>query len=131
VEEAIIIFDGFCNFCSRSVKFIMDHDPEGYFMFTPLQSPRGKKIQRSYKFDADLLDTLILLEKGKIYTHSTALLRIARRLKGFPRWFFPLIVLPSPIRDFFYKCFARYRYKLFGMSEHCFVPTEDERNRFG
>ena len=130
MEKALILFDGFCNFCSTSVHFIIDHDPEGYFIFTPLQLPKGQEILRNYNLDTDELDTLILLEDGKIYTHSTAALRIAKKLTGFPRLFYPLIFLPRPVRDLFYTLFSRYRYKLFGKTEHCRVPTQEERDRF-
>jgi len=38
--------------------------------------------------------------------------------------------LPSFIRDFFYKLFARNRYALFGKQDTCMVPTDELRSRF-
>jgi predicted DCC family thiol-disulfide oxidoreductase YuxK len=130
VKKALILFDGYCNFCSRSVNFIMDHDPDGYFMFTSLQVENGQAFLREHGLKQDNFDSFILYENGNIYTHSTAALRISRKLKGGWKLFYGLIVIPKPLRDFLYKLFAANRYRLFGKRRHCRIPTEEERARF-
>jgi len=32
-EHPIVLFDGVCNLCNRSVQFIIRHDPEGRYRF--------------------------------------------------------------------------------------------------
>jgi predicted DCC family thiol-disulfide oxidoreductase YuxK len=44
--------------------------------------------------------------------------------------FYGFIIIPRPIRDFFYKLFARYRYKLFGKQDACMIPTPEVREKF-
>ncbi len=129
-QNAIILFDGVCNFCNGSVNFIIDRDKTGYFKFAPLQSEIGEKLLAENGIDKTVTDSVILVEDGKVYTHSTAALRIAGRLKGKWSWVHHLTVVPGFIRDGFYKLFARYRYKMFGKQEACMLPTPEIRSRF-
>ena len=138
---AVVLFDGVCNFCDAWVNFVIDRDRATYFKFTPLQSEAGQKISAEYGLRSETadrspvddtvpVDSVILVEDGKSYTHSTAALRIARRLDGLWPWAYALIVVPRPIRDFFYRLFARYRYRMFGRKDKCMVPSPEVRARF-
>ena len=130
MSRAIILFDGVCNFCNWSVNFIIDHDPDAYFQFAALQSETGKALLAKYGLISDDLDTLILIEQGQAYTHSTAALRIVKGMKGWYSLLYDFIVIPLPIRDFFYDLFARYRYAMFGKRDVCRIPTNEEKERF-
>ena len=138
---AVVLFDGVCNFCDASVNFVIEHDPEGYFKFAPLQSDAGKSLATEYGLASETtgsqpaddlipIDSVILVEDGKAYTHSTGALRIARKLSGFWPVFYALIVVPKPIRDFFYRLFAKYRYRFFGRKDQCMLPSPEMRQRF-
>lgn len=129
-ENAIVLFDGVCNFCNGSVNFIIDRDPSGYFKFAPLQSEIGEQLLKEYGIDKTKTDSVVLIEKGKAYTHSTAALRVARKLKGAWKGFYGFTIVPKVIRDFAYKLFARNRYRIFGKQEACMIPTPDVRARF-
>ena len=71
----------------------------------------------------DDIDSMVLIEDGRVFLHSSAALRNIRAL-GFP-WSigYAFIIVPESIRDWFYKLFARYRYRLFGKTDVCMVPT--------
>ncbi|MGI8813087.1 MAG: thiol-disulfide oxidoreductase DCC family protein [Pyrinomonadaceae bacterium] len=138
---AIVLFDGVCNFCNSLVNFVIEHDRDGYFKFAPLQSDEGRRLatQSGYSMlvtgddalDKDVrIDSVILIEKGRVFTHSTAALEISKRL-GVP-WslLYAFIVVPKGIRDYFYKLFARYRYRLFGRKDRCMLPSPEVRERF-
>ena len=129
-ENAIILFDGVCNFCNGSVNFIIERDPSAYFKFAPLQSEIGEKLISEYGINKAETDSVILIENGKAYTHSTAALRIARKLKGAWSWFYAFRFIPRGIRDFAYKLFAKNRYRMFGKQDACMMPTPDIRARF-
>lgn len=128
--SAIILFDGVCNFCNGSVNFIIDRDPEKYFKFAPLQSEVAEKLLKENGVDKIETDSVVLIEDGKVYTRTTAALRIARRLSGYWSWFYGFIVVPSFCRDIFYRLFAKYRYKMFGKQEACMLPSPEVRSRF-
>jgi predicted DCC family thiol-disulfide oxidoreductase YuxK len=127
-NNAIVLFDGVCNFCNGSVNFVIARDRKNYFKFTPLQSEIGQKYVR--QFDLSDIDSVVLVENGQALTHSTAALRIARQLGGVWSLFYFFIVVPAFIRDFFYKLFAKNRYRLFGRQEACMIPTPEIRKKF-
>jgi predicted DCC family thiol-disulfide oxidoreductase YuxK len=128
--SAVILFDGVCNFCNGAVNFIIARDSKGYFKFAPLQSEIGERLLKENGIDKIETDSVVLIEDGKVYTYSTAALRVARRFDGLWSWLYWFIFVPKPIRDFFYKLFAKYRYKLFGKKDECMLPTPDVRSRF-
>jgi len=124
----IILFDGVCNFCNSSVNFIIEHDRKGYFKFAPLQSEIGNQLVE--KFNLNDVDSIILVEADRAYTHSTAALKFIKHLDGIWSWAYCFIIIPRPIRDFFYKLFAKNRYRLFGKKDVCMMPTPEIKERF-
>ena len=130
MEKSIIIFDGVCNFCNSSVNFMMKRDKQNQFLFTPNQNEAGQKILAEQNRDVLNISTFFLYENGKIYSKSTAALKVARQL-SFP-WFllYGFIVVPAFLRDIIYDFIAKNRYKWFGKKESCRMPTPEERAKF-
>ena len=126
---SIILFDGVCNFCNSAVNFIIRHDRARRFKFTPLQSEAGQRYKAEFGIGDDV-DSIVLIEDGRAFTHSTAGLRIARGLGGTWSLAYALIVVPAFIRDYAYETFAKYRYRLFGRKDICMMPTPEIRERF-
>lgn len=127
--EKIVLFDGECNFCDRSVQFIIKRDPKGYFKFASLQSDIGKELLKKHHAPNDI-DSFVLIENHHCYFKSTAALRVCKNLKGGWKTLYVLLVVPKPIRDLFYGIIAKNRYKWFGKKESCMLPTPEERKRF-
>ena len=44
MDHPLVLFDGVCVFCNRSVNFVIAHDPAGRFRFAPLQSNLGQSL---------------------------------------------------------------------------------------
>ena len=127
--ERIVLFDGVCNYCNAMVNFTIRHDPEKKFRFTTLQSDYGQKLLTEHGIGKDV-DSVILIENGQAFTHSTAGLRIARNLSGIYPLSYAFIIIPAFIRDWAYKLFAKYRFQLFGRTNACMIPTPDVKERF-
>jgi predicted DCC family thiol-disulfide oxidoreductase YuxK len=123
----IVFFDGVCNLCNASVRFVIRRDPRAVFRFAALDSAAANRRLSGRK---DLPDSMVLLEEGHVWTRSTAALRIARRLR-FP-WplAYAFIVVPRPVRDWIYAVVARNRYRWFGRRDRCELPTPALRARF-
>ena len=128
-EHAVVLFDGVCNLCNASVNFIIDRDRAEYFQFAPLQSEWAQQLSGQPMPPTDP-ESILLWEGGRLYSHSTATLRIARKLDGFWKILGLAIVVPRPIRDGVYGWIARNRYRWFGRSETCRRPTPALRRRF-
>ncbi len=133
-EDHVILFDGVCNLCNSSVNFIIDRDRAGRFKFAALQSDEAVAylgITDSLGAnDPALLQSVVLYENGRLYTKSTAALRIARHLDGGWPLFYGFIVVPRPIRDAAYDIIARNRYRWFGECDACRLPTPALKQRF-
>jgi len=127
--ERIVLFDGVCNYCNAMVNFSIRHDTEKRLKFAPLQSETGKLLLERHGIGEDI-DSVVFIEGEKAYLHSTAGLRIARNLGGVWSLSYALIVIPSVIRDWAYKLFAKYRYRLFGRTDACMLPTPEVKERF-
>ncbi len=125
----VILFDGECNFCDSSVQFIISRDPKGLFHYSSLQSDTGRELMRKYGVREDV-DSMVLIENGKVYYKSAAALRICRHLKGAWKLLYSLIIVPRPIRNAVYDVIARNRYKWFGKKESCMLPPPSIRKRF-
>ncbi len=137
-----MLFDGTCNLCDRAVQIILDLERDPTLTFTALQSEPGRALleasttpemalalREGTRGDGDP-DTVVLVEDGVLYTHSTAALRIARHLRWPWRWAAAFVVVPRPLRDVVYRWVARNRYRWFGKAESCRVPTPELRARF-
>jgi predicted DCC family thiol-disulfide oxidoreductase YuxK len=126
----VVLFDGVCNLCHGAVRFIVARDPRARFRFASLQSAAGTALLRDHHLGPGSPESLVLLEAGRAYTRSAAVLRIARRLRA--PW--PLaglmLVLPAPLRDGLYDFVAARRYRWFGRQATCPVPTPDLARRF-
>src|SRR5436305_633661 len=94
-EHPIVLFDGVCNLCNRSVQFIIQHDPQGRFRFASLQSELGAELRVRLGIDPQAIDSIILIEGDRWYRESDAALRIARGLSGAWKMLWPLRLGPS------------------------------------
>ncbi len=128
---AVILFDGVCNLCNGFVQFVIERDPSAQFRFASLQSEAGQQLLSAHGAAVPTApETVVLVENGQVYTHSTAALRILRQLRGPWAWLYAAIVVPRPLRDAVYRFVARHRYQWFGRREACWLPTPELRTRF-
>ncbi|MCA1058552.1 thiol-disulfide oxidoreductase DCC family protein [Rossellomorea aquimaris] len=125
----VILFDGICNFCNNSVRFIIDRDPEGTFRFASLQSRFGQELLEKHNIPKTT-DSFVLVEEHHAFIESTAALKVCTRLVWPWRVLSVFLIIPKPLRDKLYRVVARNRYKWFGKQEFCMLPSENIRNRF-
>jgi predicted DCC family thiol-disulfide oxidoreductase YuxK len=128
--ERILFFDGVCNLCNGTVQWIVRHDQQQHIQFAALQSDAAQQKLLPLGIDPTQLQSMVLLEGGVAYTRSTGVLRLARALGAPYSWAYVLMVVPAPVRDFFYKILAKNRYAWFGQRESCMMPTPDLKKRF-
>ena len=126
----IILFDGHCNLCNAWVKFVVKRDSKKKIKFAPLQSEIGKNILDKNKIADNYNESLVLLRDGNYFIKSTAAIKIFSLLDGWEKHLKYLIIIPVPIRDFFYSLVAKYRYKFFGKVDTCIAPSEEISERF-
>lgn len=121
----IIIFDGICGLCNKSVDILMKLDTQKRFKYTSNQGEFVKTLD----IEADM-DSIIYYEDGIIYYKSTAILKILKELGGLWHMTTIFYIIPRVIRDFFYDVIAKYRYKIFDKRESCRMPEVGEEALF-
>jgi predicted DCC family thiol-disulfide oxidoreductase YuxK len=131
MAASIIVFDGVCVLCSRWVDFVLRRDPHGRYRFAAMQTASGRDLLIEHGIDPNDPLSFLLLEGGRGYTDTAAIVRILRSC-GRGWRFVALIValVPRFIRDPLYRWVARHRYRMFGRRAACRVPTADIADRF-
>jgi|SRR5690625_2570531 len=126
----IILFDGECHFCDWNVQFIVKRDPKGIFKFASLQSHVAQQYLKQHNTDHTNYDSVILIEQNKIYTKSTAALRICKSLKNLWPLLYIFIIIPKPLRNFVYHLIAKNRHAFFNKGNSCPIPSPEIKSRF-
>lgn len=126
----IYLFDGECILCSRAVAYMLEHEIEPVTRFVAIQSGEGRALARDHTIDPDDPESFLYIESGTPYEKSDAVFVIARRVRGPARLIRLARILPKPIRDYGYDLIAKHRYKIFGKTDSCYVPTSETRHRF-
>ena len=126
----IILFDGVCNLCTASVRFMIKRDAKSRFRFASLQSPVAEKLLGAELRQDDRLGSVVLVLGDKVYRKSAAALQTARRLDGLWPLLAVLLIIPRPLRDAIYDFIGNRRYRMFGKREVCWRPDGDLGERF-
>jgi predicted DCC family thiol-disulfide oxidoreductase YuxK len=133
VGAPVLLYDGVCGFCNKSVQMILDHDRRGGMRFAALQSDYGQSVIERHP-ELRGVDSVVYVEPKpggeRVHVRSDAALKVAAYLGGFWKIFLAAKVLPRPLRDYFYDLFARNRYKFFGKYDSCMLPPPEVRERF-
>lgn len=126
----IILFDAVCVICNGWAKFLIKYDKKIQFKLVSAQSELGTALLKHYQMSTEHYTTMVVIKDGKLYTESTALLKVMQHL-GFP---FSLMnagyFIPRFIRDFLYRLVALNRYKLFGKTDSCLIPSHENKCHF-
>ncbi len=130
IANNIVVFDGVCSLCVRSVRFILAHERDATLRFAPLQSAAGARLMRQFGFEPDNAKTFVLIADNKAYVKSDAAIRIARYFRGAWRLLAVVRLVPRPLRDWVYDSVARNRYHWFGRLDACVVPSPELKARF-
>ena len=123
----MLMYDGACGLCARSVRFVLAHERRPVLHFAPLDGAAADAIRQSHRW-LEGVDSLVLVDHRGVSVRSTAALRLTHYL----RWpWRPLMVgwlLPRAWRDRLYDLVAAHRHRVGGRA--CLVPLPDARHRF-
>ena len=129
-QNPVILFDGICNLCNRSVKFILTNESKPQFLFASIQSDAAKNILLHYNIKNIDPSSILLLANDKVYHKSEAVLEICKSLKRPWNLFTIFKFLPVSFLDKIYQVVARNRYRWFGKKDSCTMEIAEYKNRF-
>jgi len=123
--KKIVIFDGVCGLCNKSIDLLIILDKHQLFKYSSLQGEFVKTLNIK-----ENIDSIIFYEEGKLYYKSIAILRILNRLGGIWKVSSVFYLIPRYLRDIIYDVIVKHRYKIFGKMGNCRLLTEDEKEHF-
>ena len=91
---------------------------------------QAKEILKPFRYSATELSTVLLIQDHALYSQSTAVLKIFRRMPGPWPLMYGFIIVPRPLRDFVYGLIAKNRYRIFGRKDVCRIPTPELQSKF-
>lgn len=129
-QPPIILFDGVCNFCNSAVNFVIKRDKNSALKFATLQSNIAQQMLANQNIPTNDLSSFVFIENEKIYTRSTAALRVCKYLTGLWPLLYGFIIVPKFLRDGVYNWVAKNRYRWFGKTKECMIPTPEIKAKF-
>lgn len=126
----VLLYDGACGLCDRTVQFVLRHDRHRSLRFAPLDGDFGRQARLAHPA-LQGVDSVVWLDNAhnELHVKSAAILRLARYLGGAWRLAAVLVVVPRPMRDAVYDLVARHRHRL-APAAACVVPPPADRDRF-
>lgn len=131
MTDRVLVFDGVCVLCSHWVAFVLRHDRRGLYKFAAMQAVTGRELLTRHGIDPDDPKSFLLLEAGRGYTDTDAIVRVLKSFGGAWRALAALLrLVPRFVRDPMYRSLARNRYRLFGRRDVCMTPSPQSADRF-
>lgn len=129
VPDNVVFYDGVCNLCASSVKFLVKRDKKLSYFYAQIG---GNTYHNLISIDPKIksVDSILLFKNEKIFIKSSAAIEILVGLGGFWRLFNIFWIVPKPIRDLMYDQLAYRRYRVFGKKDFCLVPNHSLNSRF-
>jgi predicted DCC family thiol-disulfide oxidoreductase YuxK len=134
-HKAIVLYDGVCGLCNRTVQFLLKRDRHDRLRFASLQSDFAATFLKRHGMDHQSLDTVYaVLNYGQagetLLAKGDAVLFFARAIGGV--WSIGGLgrIVPRATRNWLYDFVARHRYQVFGKSETCMLPDPKQRPKF-
>ena len=127
-KSMVVFFDGVCNLCQASVRYLIKHDKKNALKFTSLQGPYAKSFLPTTELKS--LDSILFYDGKNLYKKSSAVLKLSKLLGGWHRLLLLGHLLPVFIRNGLYDLVAKNRYQWFGKQNQCMQPSADLKSRF-
>ena len=129
VSSPLLVYDGACGFCARSVQFILRHERRHDLRFVPRDSELGKELRR--RFHLETVESMLWVDGGKAAIESDATLNAAKYVGGIWAMLGAIgSLVPAVLRNPVYRFIARNRRRFSWSAEACLVPTPEQRSRF-
>ncbi|WP_372751240.1 thiol-disulfide oxidoreductase DCC family protein [Labilibaculum sp.] len=129
-SNPIILFDGVCNLCDKSVQFLLTYNRKENLHFASLQSTFAKNLLQKENVQFQDLSTVIYIENGKAYTKSAAIFEVSKHLIYPWKAIHYFSFIPKRITDWLYELIAKNRYNWFGRKNECILPKSEWQDRF-
>jgi len=126
----LVLYDGTCGLCAKSVRWILHHESDRALRFAPLQGETAAAMRARFPNIPETVDSVVYVDGERAYLRSKAFFHMARHFKKPWRWLRALRFIPAVIADLAYRAVAAMRYRIFGKVDSCELPSPENRARF-
>jgi predicted DCC family thiol-disulfide oxidoreductase YuxK len=128
--KPIVLYDGTCGLCHKSVKWILKHERDHEIQFAPLQGTTAAELRTKHPEIPENVDTVVLVENNRARLRSKAFMYISHHLRAPWRWGYAFRWMPAFLVDLGYRFIAAIRYRIWGRADMCDLPSPEHRVRF-
>jgi predicted DCC family thiol-disulfide oxidoreductase YuxK len=127
----IVLFDGTCGLCDRTVQWLLKRDRDHELWFAPLQGTTAATLRERHPEIPQTLESVVYVdaERDRAFVRSKAFLHMAKHLTRPWRWLYAVRWLPGFLMDLPYRLIARLRYRIWGKLDSCRLPDASEKAR--
>jgi len=126
----VMLYDGVCGLCAKSVRWILRHERDHAIKFAPLQGETAAALRAKHPEIPEQLSTVVYIDGDRVHLRSKAFLYMTKHLHGPWRWLYAVRWWPAFLGDIGYRIVAAVRYRMFGKSDTCELPSPEHRARF-
>jgi predicted DCC family thiol-disulfide oxidoreductase YuxK len=130
VSGDLVLYDGTCGLCAKSVRWILRHERDHDIQFAPLQGETTEALRAAHPEIPATVDTVVYVHEGQVYLRSKAFLHLAGHLRAPWRWAYAFRWFPGFVLNVGYRFIAAIRYKIWGRVDACELPSPEQRVRF-
>lgn len=132
-SSPILVYDGDCGFCTRSVQFVLTHDKRGDVRFAARDGVAGRAVRERHAH-LQTVESLLWVEvvdgREVVHVYSDAVLATATYLGGIYAVLGGLgRLVPRILRDPVYNAIARVRKRIMRGAPSCHLPAPHELAR--
>jgi len=126
----VMLYDGGCGLCAKSVRWILHHERDHAILFAPLQGTTAAAMRAKFPRIPEQLSSVVYYDGERVHLRSKAFLYITKHLRGPWRWLHAFRWWPAVLGDIGYRIVAALRYRMFGKADTCEIPSPEHRARF-
>ena len=129
-DAPLVLYDGDCGLCARSVQWILAHERDHDIVFAPLQGPTAALARARHPRIPMSVDSVVYVDGGRAHLRSKAILHAARHLRAPWRWGYAMRWFPGFVLDLAYRVVAALRHRIWGHADACQLVAPAQRARF-
>jgi predicted DCC family thiol-disulfide oxidoreductase YuxK len=128
MDTNLIIYDGECGFCNKTLLYLAKIDTNNNFLFVSNLSKKGKQILLENNLVEVSKDSIVVFNNGQIFTKGKAVKIIAQNVDINALLRKIIDVTHVVVLDFGYTIIANHRLSLTNNS--CKIPSKEILSKF-
>lgn len=126
----LVLYDGSCGLCAKSVQWILSHERDHDIQFAPLQGETTAGLRARFPEIPETVDSVVYIDGGRAHLRSKAFLHLSSHLRAPWSWAHAFRWFPGFLLNLGYRFVAAIRYRVWGRADACSLVTPEQRKRF-